>query len=117
MNLDDTRAKLYVVTRADLPPGVQAVQGMHAALDFSVAHPDIVRQWNEISNYLCFLSCPDEPALAQLALTAQMEKIPCVRFREPDLEDELTAIALAPSIVTRQLCSHLPLALREVVQV
>lgn len=36
---------------------------------------------------------------------------------EPDLDDELTAIAIAPSPGTSRLLSHLPLALREEVAV
>lgn len=107
-----SNAKLYVVVRNDLAPGYQLAQSCHAAFQFSLEHPDLTRLWNEVSNYICCLSVDDEDALEQLAAKAEQRGIPTSRFFEPDLGDELTAIALAPFESTRALCKGLPLALK-----
>jgi hypothetical protein len=52
--------KLYLITRADLIPGSQAVQACHAARQFAADYPEIEREWFERSNYLAFLAVPDE---------------------------------------------------------
>lgn len=55
------------------------------------------------------LAVPDEPALAWLCADAAAAGLCVVRFREPDLDDALTAAALEPAAA--RLVSHLPLAL------
>ncbi len=55
--------KLYIITCADLEPGAQGCQGIHAALAFSFEHPDVCREWYQNSNYLAFLSVRDEREL------------------------------------------------------
>jgi Peptidyl-tRNA hydrolase PTH2 len=97
-----------VVTRADLPPGTQACQLAHAALDFAVTYPDIVGRWHRTSNTLVLLAAPDEPRLADLCRAAA--GLTLVAFHEPDLGGALTAIAFEPA--ARRLLSHLPLALK-----
>ncbi len=104
--------KLYVITRADLSRGYQAVQGMHAALDFAVKFPRITENWNQISNYLCFLSVGSEEELRMLYRQAQQKQIASVLFREPDIGNQATALALAPGLQSRELCDSLQLALR-----
>lgn len=104
-------SKLYVVTRRDLRPGAQAVQACHAARQFAAEHPDLERAWFEASNTLALLAVPDEPALAQLAARASARGLRVAAFREPDLGDALTAIALEPGDGARRLCAGLPLTL------
>lgn len=104
--------KFYVVVRSNMPAGVQAVQSAHALLDFSVKYPDIVKNWNTVSNYLCMLSVDNEDQLYDLYVQAVEQGIRVVRFYEPDMGDELTAIALEPGCASKQLCSKLKLALR-----
>ncbi len=101
--------KLHLVTRADLSPGQQAVQAAHALREFSQHHPEEDRQWYEKSNTLALLAAKDERALLRLLSEAQARGIPCSGFREPDRDDELTAVAVGPT--GKRLCRRFPLAL------
>lgn len=103
----ETNAKLYIVVRADLPTGLQAAQAAHAAFQFFHEHPVIVGRWFVLSNYLVIVEVPDEAALFELTLKAGTISI----VREPDVDNEITALALAPTPAARKLCGSLPLAL------
>ncbi len=104
--------KLYVITRADLEPGYQAVQSMHALRQFTAEHPEIDRIWFEQSNYLGLLSVKNEEELNRLIEQAAENGIHHSIFREPDIDNQITAIALSPGPKSKKLCSRLPLALR-----
>lgn len=101
--------KLHLVTREDLPPGQQAVQAAHAMREFVREHPLEDRIWYEKSNTLALLAVKDEKALHALLSAARDRRISCSAFREPDREDELTAVAIGPQ--GKGLCRRLPLAL------
>jgi len=92
--------------------GYQGVQSIHAAIQFAFEHPDINKEWFENSNYLGFLSVQDERELHSLIEEANKKNIKLSIFKEPDIDNQITAIALAPSPDARRLCSRLPLALR-----
>lgn len=85
---------------------------MHALRQFTAEHPEIDRLWFERSNYLGLLSVSDEKELMNLVEQATAHEISFSIFREPDIENEITAIALAPGPKSKKLCSRLPLALR-----
>jgi peptidyl-tRNA hydrolase len=95
-----------------MSPGYQGVQSIHAAVQFAFEHPDINKEWFENSNYLGFLSVQNERELNSLIEEAGKKNIKHSIFREPDVDNQITAIALAPGSDTRRLCSRLPLALR-----
>jgi peptidyl-tRNA hydrolase len=101
-----------VITRSDLDGGYQSVQGMHAAIQFQFDHPEVSREWFRNSNYLGFLSVANEQELCELIEQARSLDIKFSVFREPDIEDQITAIALQPGRKTKKLCSRLPLALK-----
>lgn len=103
---------MYVITRSDLDPGYQAVQSMHALRQFTAEHPEVDRQWFEQSNYLGLLSVANEIELQDLISMAAQQDIKFSIFREPDIEDQITAIALAPGPKSKKLCSRLQLALK-----
>lgn len=103
--------KLYVITRNDLTPGQQAVQSMHALRQFTADHPEIDKLWFEQSNYLGLLSVKNEYELHILIQRAMQNNIRFSVFKEPDIEDQVTAIALEPGPLTKKLCSSLKLAL------
>ena len=102
--------KLYLVTRADLPPAARAVQLCHALREFTARFPDEDRQWYEKSNVLVLLEVASESALNDLALQAEACGVAAAAFREPDLANATTAVALGPR--AKALVRNLPLALR-----
>jgi peptidyl-tRNA hydrolase len=89
--------KLFVVTRSDLSEGQQSVQGMHAAIEFTQTHLEETRLWFKESNTLAFLVAENEERLGVLYRKAIDSGVPVVAFREPDRDNELTAIAIGPS--------------------
>lgn len=95
---------------------MQAAQAAHAAFQFAVEHPEITSQWYSGSNYLILLSVPDEWSLLEWVATAAHEDVDFSLVHEPDIDDEATALALAPSSLGAML-SQLPLMGKEVVAV
>ena len=55
--------KLYVVVCADLDPGAQGCQAIHAAVQFTFELPGICGEWFRDSNFLAFLRVRDEREL------------------------------------------------------
>jgi hypothetical protein len=107
--------KLFIVTRSDISPGLQAAQSVHAALSFAFEHPDDGRQWHDTTPWVVCLSVPDEREL--LAEWDRVSHIPHrVLVREPDLDDAATSFAVLGHEAGR-LLSSLPLSLRELVTV
>ena len=104
--------KLYVITRSDLDPGYQAVQSMHALRQFTAEHPEIDKHWFEKSNYLGLLSVSNEHELNRLIEKASTQDIKFAVFREPDVDNQITAIAIEPGVKSKKLCSNLQLALK-----
>lgn len=96
-----------------MTPAYQAVQSGHAAIQFQYEYPEIAKEWFKNSNYLIYLSVENEESLKNLIEKAELKGIKCSVFREPDISNEITAIALEPSDATRRLTSSLPLALKE----
>lgn len=101
------------MTRRDLHPGAQASQLTHAAQQFEKEHADVQNEWYFKSNHLVLLSCENEEFLKQLVLKANIKGIKCSAFTEPDLDNQLTAVAFEPCEETCKLCSSLPLAFKE----
>lgn len=91
---------------------MQLAQSCHAALEFAKEFPEKIKEWMEISNYICCVSVSNEEEIHELIEKASTKDIRFSIFREPDLDDQITAIALEPSDKSRKLCSCLKLALR-----
>lgn len=100
--------RLYLVTRRDLPAGAQAAQLCHALRQFTEEHPATDREWFTTSNTIVLLAVADERELAALRDRAIDRDLRSAAFREPDLADALTAIALEPRAA--RLCRDVPLA-------
>jgi peptidyl-tRNA hydrolase len=105
--------RLYVAVRNDLEPGLQAAQGIHAYAQFAHDFPDITREWLVRSNYLVVVSVPDEAALLDLVTAASAAGLRRAAIREPDLDNQATAVAIEPGPLARRLCARLPRALRD----
>jgi hypothetical protein len=104
--------KLYLVTRRDLSPGYQAVQSCHALRQFTHEHPEVDTEWFTRSNYLALLAVRDERELFELTQTCAEHGLRFSAFREPDIGDRLTAIAIEPGRTSSKLCKKIGLALQ-----
>ena len=59
------------------------------------------------------VSVPDEGAILDLISAASARGITRTAVREPDLADEVTAVALQPGHQAARLCATFPLDLKE----
>lgn len=89
------------------------MQSIHAMRQFTAEHPDIDKEWFLTSNYLGLLAAKDESELLEIIRKAALDDIRYSIFREPDVDNAITAIALEPGEKSKRLCSRLPLALKE----
>lgn len=104
---------MYVVGRKDLGQSYESVQTAHAGIQFQHEHPEIAKEWHDKSKYLVHLSARDLSHLEDLIFKANLRDIKISIFREPDIDNEITAVAFEPSEASRKLLSNLPLALRK----
>jgi hypothetical protein len=90
MHVDPTPSqtdRLYAITRADLSVGMRAAQAGHALIAWVLKH-------GEPCENLVVLQVPGRLALEELARRLDGHRV--VLFHEPDLGDQLTAIAAGP---------------------
>ena len=111
--MNQIHSKLRIVSRRDLPIGTQALQSGHAAIDFQYQHPVEAKEWQNKSNYLVFLTVADEEELIKFITKANLSGIKHTVFREPDLNNQITAVAFEPSEASRKLTSSCPLLGKE----
>lgn len=102
--------KLYLVTHADLSAGYQTAQTAHVVAEFIMQQPEIAQRWHKISNSVIVLETENAKKLTELKTSAETLGLTVVLFREPDLGDEITALAFAPGAKTREFLSNLPCA-------
>lgn len=102
--------KLYIVTHSDLPTGYQVPQTTHAAMEFAALYPEEWREWYRTSNSVIVLNTQNELKLHEFAEKLKKNGVKFAEFREPDIGNELTAIAICPGPTVKKLCSDLPLA-------
>lgn len=81
--------KLFVLVRKDLSTSQQAVQGGHAVAEF-LLHGHFTNWSNGI---LIYLGVSGLFQLENWMLKLKALNVPFTIFREPDIENELTAIA------------------------
>lgn len=102
-------SKLVVVTRNDLSEGYRAVQSIHAAINFTFEHPNRAGPWFTNSNYLVSLAVENEKDLKSLIRDCCRNELAITVFREPDIGNQITAIAIEPSPITQKLVRKIPL--------
>lgn len=95
--------RLHIVVRADLSPGMMLAQAVHAAQDFTRAHPNA-----DTGDTVVVLSARDVEHLADLVTQARLIEHEVKPFYEPDMNGELTAAAFGSS--AKRLLNKLPLA-------
>lgn len=81
-----TEPRLYVIIDESLESVYGCVQGGHAVAQYLLENPD--SEWK--NNYLIYL----KDKLERLVVKLQMLGIRYTEFREPDLGNKLTAIAV-----------------------
>jgi hypothetical protein len=86
---------------------------MHAAIQFGFEHTEVYQEWFKKSNYLGLLSVANEYELSQLIEKAINSGIRFSIFREPDIDNQITAITFEPGLKSKKLCANLKLALKE----
>jgi len=82
--------KLFVTVRKDLSSSQQAVQAGHVVAEYML-HGLSFRRWK--NETLIYLGVKGLTQLENLRRKLQNNNIPFVEFREPDLNNEITAIA------------------------
>ena len=80
--------KLYVITRTDLSKSQQAVQAGHALAEYLLKNNTL---WG--NGTLVYLKVKNEKELKSLTKLLKYDRVPFTSFKEPDFNDQLTAIA------------------------
>ena len=107
---EDRADKLYLVTHSQLSAGYQIAQVAHVVAEFINQHPTLANQWHSISNSIIVLEAKNARELSELQEKAIERGLKVTAFREPDIGDEITALAFEPSEDTRKFLSNLPCA-------
>lgn len=94
----------------ELSAGYQVAQVAHVTADWIKANPELSDKWHATSNSIIVVETETSEALSHLLENAKLKGIGVTVFREPDLGDEITAIAFAPGNATRKLLANFPLA-------
>ena len=81
--------KMYVLIRKNLSKSQQAVQGGHAVAEYILNNPECV--WS--NGTLVYLAVKDEEELISWSNILKSENINYSLFREPDIGNQITAIA------------------------
>ena len=96
-----------------MSPGQQLAQAWHAGVDFSVKYPALTQRWHDSSNNVVIVAVPGEAEVMVLESMALTLGLKHHLVREPDLGDQITAIALEPGLLAKRLCANYPLALKK----
>lgn len=97
--------KLYVVVKQALLAGLKIPQALHAFRAFQTAFPVLENYWHQEHNNIVVLQVEDLEALTGRLEAANLR---LAKFREPDRDDELTAICVEPN--AQRMLSNLALA-------
>lgn len=80
--------RLHILIDETLPPIYGCVQGGHAIAQWSIENPEEFQKWN--NNYLIYL----KSNLDIMKTKLDRYSIPYTEFKEPDLNNSVTAIAV-----------------------
>jgi len=83
--------KLYVLVRKDLPAQQQAVQAGHAVAEFLLRGPK--SDWS--NGTLVYLGVRNSEMLRRWLVKLSDLELPTAVFKEPDLNNEMTALAVS----------------------
>lgn len=88
-------------------------QAMHAAVDLCMKNTQLMQDWWHNSNTVVVMECASQDDLFKIEKKAIERGIEYELFREPDMNNEATAIALFPCDESRKITSNYRLALKE----
>lgn len=83
--------KMFVIVREDLGTIYKMVQGSHALAQFALDNHQIFNEWG--NQTIVFVDIKDEIKLQNLAEKLGYMGIAFSKFYEPDIDNQLTAIA------------------------
>ena len=86
-------------------------QTCHAAIQFQHEFPQLSKSWIESSNYLVILEVHNEIQLKSLIDKAEQIGICFSVFKEPDLDNQVTAVAFEPGELSKRLLKNIKLAM------
>lgn len=84
---------MTIICRDDISAGYKCVQSAHALAEFAVKFEHDFKQWQMGSNYLCCLEASDR-RYELVKNKLDVLKIKYVEFKEPDIENRVTAMAV-----------------------
>lgn len=99
-----------MVTRADLGPSYQLPQVVHGVVQFANEFPEEQKAWFHGSNTVVVLAVPDLLALECFLGLVQGMNLKHSVFREPDINNEITSVVLAPCKQAKKVCAGMKLA-------
>lgn len=102
-----------MITHNELPADYQIPQAMHAAMEFSQQFKEECKAWHLRNNSVIVLAAKNDRELWEFGQKLKREGVNFSEFREPDIGNELTAIAIVPNEKVKRLCSNFPLAGRK----
>lgn len=85
--------KMFVILLKSLEAGLNTAQGIHAFWMFTQAYPEKTAQWTPDNNVIVL----EHENLEDLSKVLSEMGLDHVGFREPDRNDQLTAICAEPS--------------------
>jgi peptidyl-tRNA hydrolase len=85
-------------------------QVLHGGIQFCNDFPQHQKKWYQSSNTVVVLSVSNHEELQKFSKELKEKSVEHSCFYEPDLENELTAIALVPNPKNKKLCSKFKLA-------
>lgn len=86
------------------------MQTAHVVAEFAIQFPHILDKWHKDSQFMVALEAPDETTLHNLKTKASQFGISVTEFREPDIGNQVTALAFEPNEKVHKLLSNYPLA-------
>lgn len=70
------------------------MQTAHAVADFAIEHSEQFKAWQKGSNYLCCLCVETEESIKGLIEELKFFNIKHTVFKEPDIDNQITAVAV-----------------------
>ena len=88
---------------------MKAAQLVHGMREWIEKYPLKDRAWYRDSNYVAILEVDNEQDLIRLIQKAESRCLDVAMFREPDLDNAITAIVIEPGDQSRRMCSSIRL--------